>query len=72
MPTTETDLYTATRIDCIRCAKSASTRLTDEELDDVGWHVERPHCTCDLLCVDCFENQSDQCDAVRYDHGAAA
>lgn len=72
MPSTETELMNATRVDCARCGDQAPTHLTDDELEDEGWHIERPHCTCDLLCGSCADEERDQCDAVKYDMGAAA
>ncbi|MDQ8704893.1 hypothetical protein RCO28_20700 [Streptomyces sp. LHD-70] len=68
MPTTEIDLINETVIQCSACGDIAPAQYDEDEVDyELGWHVLHIHCSCDLLCGDCFEDVRAACDAVIYD-----
>lgn len=71
MPTTEIQLIQAASVTCTACGEIAPPQYDDDELDyELGWHVVREHCTCGLLCADCFDDSREDCDAYIYDNAA--
>ncbi|WP_428950922.1 hypothetical protein [Streptomyces sp. cg35] len=68
----EHDLELESRIQCAHCDEIAPPSWDESEAEDEGWHVIRAFCTCETLCPTCYDDALGECDAYRYDMGAAA